>query len=184
MLEAAGATGINGTTDYDRTNYFETLPVEPARARAVDRIRSHGLPPRHGRIRRRCRTSRTWSATSGARVWRTSPYGIAEEEVVHLLYPKGHPYYGYVIGTHEDIQAAKLEDVKQFFKRTTRRTTPASRSSATSIRRRRARWCRILRQPEARPAGPADSGRDAKITSERRCTSKIASSCPALHDRG
>ena len=33
-----------------------------------------------------------------------------------MLFPKGHPYYGNVIGSHEDIQAAKLADVKRFFK--------------------------------------------------------------------
>ena len=68
--------------------------VEPARAGAVDRIRSHGLPPRHRRSGGACRTSRTWSATSGARASRTSRTGSSEEAVVHLLYPKGHPYYG------------------------------------------------------------------------------------------
>jgi zinc protease len=43
------------------------------------------------------------------------PYGLAEEAVVQMLFPKGHPYYGNVIGSHEDIQAAKLEDVRRFF---------------------------------------------------------------------
>ncbi len=45
-----------------------------------------------------------------------APYGIVEEGMFHLLYPKGHPYYGDVIGSHEDIQSAKLEDVRNFFK--------------------------------------------------------------------
>ena len=44
------------------------------------------------------------------------PYGLAEEAVVQSLYPKGHPYYGNVIGSHEDIQAAKLDDVRRFFR--------------------------------------------------------------------
>ena len=44
------------------------------------------------------------------------PYGIAEEAVVQTLFPKGHPYYGNVIGSHEDIQAAKLDDVQRFFR--------------------------------------------------------------------
>ena len=44
------------------------------------------------------------------------PYGIAEEALVQTLFPKGHPYYGNVIGSHEDIQAAKLEDVQRFFR--------------------------------------------------------------------
>jgi zinc protease len=44
------------------------------------------------------------------------PYGIVEEELYHQLFPKGHPYYASVIGSHADIQAAKLDDVKAFFK--------------------------------------------------------------------
>ena len=45
-----------------------------------------------------------------------SPYGIVEEGVFHELFPKGHPYYADVMGSHADIQAAKLEDVRNFFK--------------------------------------------------------------------
>ena len=45
-----------------------------------------------------------------------SPYGIVEEGVFHLLFPKSHPYYADVMGSHADIQAAKLEDVRNFFK--------------------------------------------------------------------
>ena len=44
------------------------------------------------------------------------PYGIVEEALFHQLFPKEHPYYASVIGSHADIQAAKLEDVKNFFK--------------------------------------------------------------------
>ena len=45
-----------------------------------------------------------------------APYGIVDEALFHTLFPKGHPYYANVIGSHADIQAAKLEDVKSFFK--------------------------------------------------------------------
>ena len=115
-LEAAGATGINGTTDYDRTNYFETLPsnqlelalwIESDRmGYLLDTVDQAALSNQQDVVRNERRQS-----------LENQPYGIAEEEIVHLLYPKGHPDDGYVIGTHEDIQAAKLEDVKQFFKR-------------------------------------------------------------------
>jgi zinc protease len=44
------------------------------------------------------------------------PYGLAEETLVQTLFPKGHPYYGNVIGSHEDIQAVKLDDVRRFFR--------------------------------------------------------------------
>src|ERR1019366_6734464 len=45
-----------------------------------------------------------------------SPYGIVEEAVFHNLFPKAHPYHADVMGSHADIQAAKLEDVHNFFK--------------------------------------------------------------------
>jgi len=44
------------------------------------------------------------------------PYGRAEERLVQLLFPAPHPYYGYVIGSHEDLMAASLADVQQFFR--------------------------------------------------------------------
>ncbi|HUQ88067.1 MAG TPA: pitrilysin family protein [Vicinamibacterales bacterium] len=116
MLEAAGATDINGTTDYDRTNYFETVPsnqlelalwIESDRmGYLLDTVDQGALSNQQDVVRNERRQS-----------VENVPYGVAEEAVVHLLYPKGHPYYGNVIGSHEDIQAAKLADVKDFFKR-------------------------------------------------------------------
>jgi zinc protease len=44
------------------------------------------------------------------------PYGLADETIVQTLFPKGHPYFGNVIGSHEDIQAVKLDDVNRFFR--------------------------------------------------------------------
>jgi zinc protease len=44
------------------------------------------------------------------------PYGLAEEAVFQGLFPQGHPYHGVIIGSHQDIQAANLADVKQFFR--------------------------------------------------------------------
>ena len=116
MLEAAGATDINGTTDYDRTNYFETVPsnqlelalwIESDRmGYLLDTVDQAALSNQQDVVRNERRQS-----------VENQPYGIAEEAVVQLLYPKGHPYYASVIGSHEDIQAVRLEDVKQFFKR-------------------------------------------------------------------
>src|SRR5207244_422657 len=44
------------------------------------------------------------------------PYGVVEEAMFHQMFPKEHPYYGDVIGSHADVQSAKLEDVRNFFK--------------------------------------------------------------------
>jgi zinc protease len=43
------------------------------------------------------------------------PYGIVDEEVYHQLFPKTHPYYASVIGSHADIEAVRLADVREFF---------------------------------------------------------------------
>ena len=43
------------------------------------------------------------------------PYDVAREAMGHLLFPKGHPYYGNVIGSHADVEAARLLDVRDFF---------------------------------------------------------------------
>ena len=115
LLESAGASDINGSTNFDFTNYFQTLPanqVELALWLESDRMgylldvvdeKSFANQQDIVRNERRQRTE-------------NAPYGMAEEAVFQLLFPKGHPYHGVVIGSHEDIQAAKLADVKQFFK--------------------------------------------------------------------
>ena len=115
LLEAAGASDINGTTDFDRTNYFETLPsnqlelalwLESDRmGYLLDKVDQAALANQQDVVRNERRQS-----------VENQPYGMAEEAVVQSLYPPGHPYYGNVIGSHEDIQAAKLDDVRRFFK--------------------------------------------------------------------
>jgi len=114
-LEAAGASDINGTTDFDRTNYFETLPsnqlelalwLESDRMGYLpDKLDQANLSNQQDVVRNERRQS-----------LENAPYGVVEEGMMHLLYPKGHPYYGDVIGSHLDIQSAKLEDVRNFFK--------------------------------------------------------------------
>ena len=115
MLEAAGASDINGTTDFDRTNYFETVPsnqlelalwLESDRMGYLpDRLTASNLANQQDVVRNERRQS-----------VENEPYGIVEEGGFHVLFPKGHPYYAEVIGSHEDIQAAKLDDVRAFFR--------------------------------------------------------------------
>lgn len=114
LLSAAGATNMNGTTSEDRTNYFETVPsnqVELAlwlesdrMGYMLDKLDQASLSNQQDVVRneRRQRTENL-------------PYGIVEEAVYHNLYPSTHPYYADVIGSHADIQAAKLADVRSFF---------------------------------------------------------------------
>ena len=44
------------------------------------------------------------------------PYGLVQEELFHQLFPKDHPYYASVMGSHADIKAARLADVRDFFR--------------------------------------------------------------------
>jgi zinc protease len=113
-LEGAGASDINGTTDFDRTNYFETLPsnqlelalwLESDRmGYLLDTLDREKLENQRDVVRNERRQS-----------VENQPYGLVEEEIFHQLYPKGHPYYASVIGSHADIEAARIADIRQFF---------------------------------------------------------------------
>jgi zinc protease len=114
FLESAGASDINGTTDYDRTNYFETLPANQLELALwlesdrmgylLDKLDAPQLANQQDVVRNERRQS-----------VENRPYGLADEAVTQLLLPPGHPYYANVIGSHADIQSAKLDDVKRFF---------------------------------------------------------------------
>lgn len=111
-VQSVGATDVNGTTDFDRTNYFETMPsnqLELALWLESDRMGflMEGLDrEKLGNQRDVVRNER--------RQGEGRPYYVAEEQVMHLLLPKEHPYYGDVIGSHSDIESARIADVRDF----------------------------------------------------------------------
>ena len=115
LLEGAGGSDLNGTTDFDRTNYFETVPADRLELALwlesdrmgylLDKVDQANLSNQQDVVRNERRQS-----------VENQPYGMVEEELFHQLFPATHPYYSNVIGSHADIQAAKLEDVKNFFK--------------------------------------------------------------------
>ena len=112
-LEGIGATGINGTTDFDRTNYFETVPsnqLEMALWLESDRM---GFLLET--LDREKLTNQRDVVRNERRQGENQPYQLADEQVFHELFPKQHPYYGSVIGSHADIEAARLKDVREFF---------------------------------------------------------------------
>ncbi len=111
-VEAAGATDVNGTTDFDRTNYFETMPsnqLELALWLESDRMGflMEGLD-------REKLINQKDVVRNERRQGEGRPYDVAEEEVYHQLFPKGHPYYGDVIGSHADIESTRIADVRDF----------------------------------------------------------------------
>jgi zinc protease len=116
LLEGAGATDSNGSTDFDRTNYFDTVPsnqLELALWTHSDRmgylldvLDQTALSNQQDVVRNERRQS-----------IENKPYGIVEEGLYHTLYPQTHPYHAAVIGSHADIQSARLGDIKEFFTR-------------------------------------------------------------------
>ena len=112
-LEGAGATGINGTTSYDRTNYFETVPSNQLDlALWLESDRMGFLLETLDRAKL---TNQRDVVRNELRQDEGQPYDVADEALGHLLFPKGHPYYGNVIGSHADVEAARLLDVRDFF---------------------------------------------------------------------
>jgi len=116
LLEGAGATDSNGSTDYDRTNYYDTVPTNQLELALwvhadrmgylLDVLDQTALSNQQDVVRNERRQS-----------VENRPYGIVEEAMNHALFPKPHPYYASVIGSHADIQNAKLADVRDFFTR-------------------------------------------------------------------
>ena len=113
LVQAAGGT-LNASTWLDRTNYFETLPgheLEMALWLEADRMASL-LPAmtqeKLDNQRDVVKNERRWSVDN-------QPYGDWDERIQALTYPDGHPYHHPTIGSMEDLSAASLEDVREFF---------------------------------------------------------------------
>ena len=116
LLEGAGATDSNGGTGYDSTSYYDTVPsnqLELALWVHADRmgylldvLDQKALTNQQDVVRNERRET-----------VENEPYGIVEEALNHALFPPEHPYYASVIGSHADIQSAKLADVREFFMR-------------------------------------------------------------------
>ena len=114
LLDSAGATGINGTTDYDRTNYFETVPANQLPlALWLESDRMGFL--RQALSQDKLDNQRAVVMNERRQRIENVPYGPSRERLVQTLFPEGHPYYGYVIGSMEDLKAATLQDVKNFY---------------------------------------------------------------------
>ena len=112
-LEGAGATDINGTTSFDRTNYFETLPSNQVETGLW--LESDRLGFLLETLDREKLTNQRDVVRNERRQGENTPYRLSREEVFHQLFPKTHPYYANVIGSHADIEAARLNDVRDFF---------------------------------------------------------------------
>ncbi len=113
-LEGAGATDINGTTDFDRTNYFETVPSNELELALW--LESDRMGFLLETLDREKLTNQRDVVRNERRQGENQPYELSDEEVFHQLFAPDHPYYGSVIGSHADIEAARLMDVRNFFR--------------------------------------------------------------------
>jgi zinc protease len=113
VLDPIGATDLNGTTNEDRTNYFENVPtsaVDVALWMESDRM-GHLL----GAITQAKLDEQRGVVQNEKRQGENEPYGKVWNEISENTYPKGHPYSWSVIGSMEDLAAASLDDVKEWF---------------------------------------------------------------------
>ena len=114
VMDALGATDINGTTNNDRTNYFENFPVS-----ALDRvlwIESDRMGFMVGVIDSSKLNQQRGVVQNEKRQGENQPYAIADELTAKATYPAGHPYSWTVIGSMDDLNAASIPDVKDWFK--------------------------------------------------------------------
>jgi len=111
--EALGATDLNGTTNEDRTNYFETVPTT-----ALDRVlwlESDRMGHLVGAIDQQRLDLQRGVVQNEKRQDENQPYGKTDLVIAENTYPAGHPYAHSVIGSMTDLNAASLADVKEWF---------------------------------------------------------------------
>ena len=113
-LQQIGATDYNGTTDNDRTNFFETVPtgaLERALFMESDRM-GHLL----GAVSQKVLDNQRGVVQNEKRQGDNEPGGLVYDEVVANLFPEGHPYHHTVIGSMADLDRASLADVANWFR--------------------------------------------------------------------
>lgn len=114
-LERAGASDRNGTTNTDRTNYFESVPsnqLELALWLESDRM---GTLLEHAN-EKTFASQRDVVKNERRQNYENAPYGLVPQYLREALYPAGHPYRLLTIGTPEDLDRAQIEDVRRFFR--------------------------------------------------------------------
>ena len=113
-IERIGATALNGTTNNDRTNYFQNVPtsmLDFALFAESDRM-GHLLAV----LDQKKLDLQRGVVQNEKRQRENQPYGLAYELLTENTYPKGHPYSWTVIGSMQDLDAASMGDVTDWFK--------------------------------------------------------------------
>ncbi len=113
-MEKIGATDLNGTTENDRTNYFENVPTS-----ALDFtlwIESDRMGHLLNALDKKVLDLQRGVVQNEKRQGENQPYGITDILIPENTYPAGHPYSWSVIGSMDDLNAASLADVKEWFR--------------------------------------------------------------------
>jgi zinc protease len=113
-MEAIGATDLNGTTNSDRTNYFENVPTP-----AVDFtlwMESDRMGHLLGSLDQKTLDLQRGVVQNEKRQGENQPYGVTRQLITQNTYPAGHPYSWTTIGDMADLDAASMKDVQDWFK--------------------------------------------------------------------
>ncbi|HEY6964296.1 MAG TPA: pitrilysin family protein, partial [Erythrobacter sp.] len=113
-LAEMGATDYNGTTWFDRTNYFQTVP-KPALERALW-LESDRMGYLLGAVTQGKLDNQRGVVQNEKREGDNEPGGLVFYEVLKTLFPDGHPYQHEAIGSMADLDSASMEDVKAWFR--------------------------------------------------------------------
>ncbi len=114
-LQEAGAS-LNGSTNADRTNYWEVVPTNALdRALWMESDRMGYLLP--ALTDAKFANQREVVLNERRQNYENRPYGLAGMAIVDALYPDSHPYHWLTIGAADDIRAAHIDDVRAFFQR-------------------------------------------------------------------
>jgi len=114
-MERIGATDLNGTTSFDRTNYFQNAPTP-----ALDQLlflESDRMGHLLGVVDQARLDEQRGVVMNEKRQGENQPYALAEDLILKSVFPPGHPYSWSPIGSEADLKAAALPDVKEWFKR-------------------------------------------------------------------
>ena len=114
LVDSVGATDLNGTTWFDRTNYFQTVPTG-----ALDRIlflESDRMGHMLEAIDQAVLDEQRGVVQNEKRQGDNQPYSKIWEELLKQVFPPGHPYSWETIGSMEDLEAASLEEMQEWFR--------------------------------------------------------------------
>ena len=154
-----GATDENGTTNTDRTNYFETVPTG-----ALDRalfLESDRMGHLLGGLDQAKLDTQRGVVQNEKRQGDNQPFGLLRYYIFENLTPPGHPYHHSTIGSMGDLNAASLTTVQNWFRANYGPNNAVSCSPAISMCRRRGAWSPLVRADPARPCGGRTSDRRA-----------------------